>query len=119
MNTRSARWYTRSESVSKGRPNLNSLAKEKTRVTGRNLPRRFGLTALAGLLAVFALLSVAPAPRASAAGASLSHPSVNCPGAGNATVAFQWQQITGGTAQYLDLSVQDGSFAKDTFAGTP
>ncbi len=86
-------------------------------MTERNLPRRFGLTVLAGLLAVFALLSVTPAPGAKAAGASLSHPSVNC--GANATVAFQWQQISGGTVQYLDLSVQDGSFAKDTFAGTP
>ena len=87
-------------------------------MTERNLPRRFGLTVLAGLLAVFALLSVAPAPSVKAAGASLSHPSVNCPGGANATVAFQWQQISGATAQYLDLSVQDASFAKDTFAGT-
>ena len=61
-------------------------------MTERNLPRRFGLTVLAGLLAVFALLSVAPAPSVKAAGASLSHPSVNCPGGANATVAFQWQQ---------------------------
>jgi hypothetical protein len=92
--------------------------KENTSMTRRNLPARFGLTVLAGLLAVFALISVTPAPKVHAAGASLSHPSVNCPGGANATVAFAWQQISGVTAQYLDLSVQDGSFAKDTFAGT-
>jgi len=67
---------------------------------------------------VFALLSVTTTPGVKAAGASLSHPSVSCPSSSNATVAFAWQQISGGTAQWLDLSVQDGSFAKDTFAGT-
>ena len=85
----------------------------------RNLPARFGFTVLAGLLAVFALAGVMHTPGASAAGATLSLPSVSCPGGGNATVAFQWQQISGATAQYLDLSIQDDSFVKDSFAGTP
>jgi hypothetical protein len=73
---------------------------------------------LAGVMAVFALLSVSPAPTVHAAGASLSHPSVNCSAGSTAVVAFQWQQVTGATVQFLDLSVQDGGFGKDTFAGT-
>src|SRR4051812_22026295 len=84
----------------------------------RNLPARFSLTVLAGLLAACALFGVMHSPSASAAGAALSHPSVSCSGA-NATVAFQWQQISGATAQYLDLSIQDDSFIRDSFAGTP
>lgn len=88
-------------------------------MTRQNLPARFGLVVLAGLLAVFALLSVTPTTSVQAAGATLNHPSVNCPGGANATVAFGWQQVSGATVQWLDLSVQDGSFAKDTFAGTP
>jgi LPXTG-site transpeptidase (sortase) family protein len=81
----------------------------------RNLPARFGLALLAGLLAAFALTSIANTPSIHAAGATLSHPSVQC-GGSNATVAFQWKQLTGATAQYLDLSVQDGNFAPGTFA---
>src|SRR5687767_7882028 len=84
----------------------------------RNLPARFSLTVLAGLLAACALLVVVHMPSASAAGATLSHPSVSCSGA-NATVAFRWQQLSGASAQYLDLSIQDDSFVKDSFAGTP
>ena len=84
----------------------------------RNLPARFSLKVLAGLLAACALFGVVHTPSASAAGAALSQPSVSCSGA-NATVAFQWQQISGATAQYLDLSIQDDSFVRDSFAGTP
>src|SRR3954467_13071886 len=83
----------------------------------RNLPARFSLTVLAGLLAACALLGVGHLQRPGAAGATLSLPSVSCSGA-NATVAFQWQQLSGATSQYLDLSVQDDSFVKDSFAGT-
>lgn len=87
-------------------------------MTERNLPARFGLTVLAGLLAVFALLSVTPSTSVQAAGATLNHPSNSCPGGSNATVGFQWTQVSGATVQWLDLSVQDDKFTKDTFAGT-
>jgi hypothetical protein len=86
-------------------------------MTERNLPARFGFTVLAGLLAVFALLGVTHTPSVSAAGAALSHPTVQCSG-NNATVAFQWTPLTGATAQYLDLSIQDGTFAPGTFAAS-